>query len=62
MPRCCLPFGVPAAVSVVCSLLWQSVLIAGGLLGGLVWLLLGRRRKLMLDAVAADLQPAGSRS
>ncbi len=35
-----LPFGVPAALSVVCSLLWQTVLIIGGLIGGLVWLLL----------------------
>ncbi|HXG43224.1 MAG TPA: lysylphosphatidylglycerol synthase transmembrane domain-containing protein [Gemmatimonadales bacterium] len=37
------PFGVPFAVGVVCSLLWQTVLIAGGLAGGLVWLLLARR-------------------
>lgn len=56
-----LPFGVPAAVSVVCSLLWQSVLIAGGLIGGLVWLVLGRRRKLMLDAVSGELHPARAR-
>ena len=39
-----LPFGVPVARSVVCSLLWQTVLITGGLLGGLVWLLLHRSR------------------
>ena len=39
-----LPFGVPAARSVVCSLLWQTVLIAGGLLGGLTWLVLDRLR------------------
>ena len=38
------PFGVPAAVSVVCSLLWQTVLFVGGLLGGIVWLVLGRWR------------------
>jgi uncharacterized membrane protein YbhN (UPF0104 family) len=38
------PFGVPFAVGVVCSLLWQTVLIAGGLVGGLVWLVLGRLR------------------
>ena len=38
------PFGVPFAVGVVCSLLWQTVLISGGLIGGLVWLVLGRRR------------------
>jgi glycosyltransferase 2 family protein len=38
------PFGVPFALGVVCSLTWQTVLIAGGLFGGLVWLVLGRRR------------------
>lgn len=38
------PFGVPFAVGVVCSLLWQTVLIVGGLLGGLTWLLLSRTR------------------
>jgi uncharacterized membrane protein YbhN (UPF0104 family) len=43
-----LPFGVPLARSVVCSLLWQTVLIAGGLLGGLVWLVLSRSRQLPL--------------
>jgi uncharacterized membrane protein YbhN (UPF0104 family) len=41
-----LPFGVSAARAVVCSLLWQTVLIAGGLLGGLLWLVLGRIRHL----------------
>jgi uncharacterized membrane protein YbhN (UPF0104 family) len=45
-----LPFGVPMARSVVCSLLWQTVLIAGGLLGGLVWLVLRRSRQLPLRA------------
>lgn len=40
-----LPFGVPAARAVVCSLLWQTVLIVGGLAGGLVWLVLSRRRR-----------------
>lgn len=39
------PFGVPAARAVVCSLLWQTVLIVGGLTGGLVWLVLSRRRQ-----------------
>ena len=41
-----LPFGVPVAQSVVCSLLWQTVLIAGGLLGGLIWLVLHRTRRI----------------
>ena len=43
-----LPFGVPAARSVVCSLLWQTVLIVGGLSGGAVWLVLSRVRHLPL--------------
>lgn len=38
------PFGVPFAVGVVCSLLWQTVLIVGGLIGGLAWLVLDRTR------------------
>ena len=41
-----LPFGVPVARSVVCSLLWQTVLIAGGLIGGLIWLVLHRTRRI----------------
>ncbi len=46
-----LPFGVPVAVSVVCSLLWQTVLIAGGLLGGLVWLVLHRSRHMTVGGM-----------
>ena len=34
------PFGVRPSTAVAVSLVWQSVLIAGGLLGGLLWLLL----------------------
>jgi uncharacterized membrane protein YbhN (UPF0104 family) len=45
-----LPFGVPVARSVVCSLLWQTVLITGGLLGGLVWLVLHRSRHITFRA------------
>jgi glycosyltransferase 2 family protein len=45
-----LPFGVPVSLSVVCSLLWQTVLIAGGLLGGLVWLVLHRSRNISFRA------------
>jgi uncharacterized membrane protein YbhN (UPF0104 family) len=40
-----LPFGVPPALSVACSLLWQAVLMVSGLLAGLVWLALHRSRK-----------------
>ena len=36
-------FGVPAARGVVASLIWQSVLIAGGLLAGLYWWLGSRQ-------------------
>jgi len=31
------PLGVPAASAVVTSLVWQTIVMAGGLLGGLVW-------------------------
>ena len=36
------PFGVRPSAGVAASLVWQSVLIAGGLLGGLLWLVLKR--------------------
>jgi glycosyltransferase 2 family protein len=36
------PIGVPAALGVVASLVWQSVLIVGGLLAGLIWWILAR--------------------
>lgn len=36
------PLGVPMATGVVASLIWQSILIAGGLLAGGLWLGLGR--------------------
>lgn len=36
-------FGVPMASGVAASLIWQSVLIAGGLLAGAGWVALGRR-------------------
>ncbi len=38
-----LPLGVPMATGVVAALVWQTVLIAGGLAGGLVWWLLSRQ-------------------
>jgi uncharacterized membrane protein YbhN (UPF0104 family) len=37
------PFGVPAVLAVAVSLVFQVVIISGGLLGGLLSLLLGRR-------------------
>ena len=36
------PIGVPAALGVVASLVWQSVLIVGGLVAGLIWWILAR--------------------
>lgn len=36
------PVGVPAALGVVASLVWQSVLIVGGLVAGMVWWLMAR--------------------
>ena len=50
-----LPFGVPVARSVVCSLLWQTVLIAGGLMGGLIWLVLHRTRRISWRAAGGHL-------
>jgi uncharacterized membrane protein YbhN (UPF0104 family) len=37
------PAGVPLTLGVVSSLVWQSVLIVGGLLGGLLWWGMSRR-------------------
>jgi len=31
------PFGVPAALAVAQSLLWETILVAGGLTAGLIW-------------------------
>lgn len=56
-----LPFGVPMARSVVCSLLWQTVLIAGGLLGGLTWLVLDRVRQIPLRVAGESISIAASR-
>jgi glycosyltransferase 2 family protein len=39
------PFGVPPAVGVVAALLWQTVLITGGLFAGAVWWFLTRRQE-----------------
>ena len=37
------PFGIPMASGVAVSLLWQTVLIAGGLIAGATWVVLSRR-------------------
>ena len=36
------PLGVPLAIGVLASLVWQSVLIVGGLLAGVVWWIIAR--------------------
>lgn len=49
------PVGVPAAHGVVASLLWSTVMIAGGLFGGLVWWLLSRTEARAAGAAAESL-------
>jgi uncharacterized protein (TIRG00374 family) len=44
------PFGVAPALAVATSLIWQTVLIAGGLLSGLLWLRGSVARSLPQDA------------
>jgi uncharacterized membrane protein YbhN (UPF0104 family) len=41
-----IPFGVPPAVGVLAALLWQTILITGGLLSGAVWWALSRRAEM----------------
>lgn len=38
------PFGIPAAQGLVASLVWQTILFGGGLLGGLFWWMMSRSR------------------
>ena len=45
----------------VCSLLWQTVLIAGGLLGGITWLVLDRARHIPLRVAGESISIAASR-
>ncbi len=58
-------FGVPMAEGVVASLIWQTVLIAGGLIAGGLWLLLGGREgaaRSIAGAVAPPSRPTPSAS
>jgi glycosyltransferase 2 family protein len=48
------PFGVPAARGVVCALLWQTVLMAGGLIGGVLWWALSRHDQSSRSVSAAS--------
>lgn len=59
-----LPFGVPAVLTVAVGLVWEVVLVAGGLIGGGLSLLVGRERN-EPDAQlagAADMRSKGPRS
>lgn len=56
------PFGVPLAVGVTVSLLWQSILIVGGLIGGLVWLLLSRSRPIPTPPLFAGTSKTSARA
>ncbi|HEU4564189.1 MAG TPA: lysylphosphatidylglycerol synthase transmembrane domain-containing protein [Gemmatimonadaceae bacterium] len=49
------PFGVPPAVGAVAGLLWQTINMAGGLVGGVVWWAMAQRgaRGAITDARAA---------
>jgi uncharacterized membrane protein YbhN (UPF0104 family) len=53
------PWGVPLARGVVAGLIWQTVLIAGGLSGGAIWWLLSRRSGLAASVREAEMRPAG---
>ncbi|MCC6927924.1 MAG: flippase-like domain-containing protein [Gemmatimonadaceae bacterium] len=50
-----LPFGVPMATGVAASLIWQTVLIGGGLIGGATWVML-RPSNGGSDSVAANAE------
>jgi len=55
------PLGVPMAAGVVASLVWQSILIAGGLIGGLYWWAASRRRGLPVAVSRLQAVASGSR-
>jgi uncharacterized protein (TIRG00374 family) len=55
-----LPFGVPAVLSVAVGLIWQLVVISGGLLAGGLALLAGQRRFTAEDAEGAEVVKVGS--
>lgn len=54
------PFGIPLAMGVTVSLLWQSVLIAGGLIGGVVWGVLARSRPIPTPPLFGRSSPSSS--
>jgi uncharacterized protein (TIRG00374 family) len=55
-----LPFGVPAVLSVAVGLIWQVVVVSGGLLGGGIALLAGQRKFTAEDAEGAEVVKVGS--
>lgn len=54
------PFGVPAAHGLVTSLVWQTVLIGGGLIAGALWWLLNRSGEAGSAAVSLIRSPRES--
>lgn len=46
------PFGVPPAQGLVASLAWSTVMIGGGLIGGLLWWTLGRSPEIVRGAIS----------
>lgn len=56
------PFGIPLELGVLTSLLWQTVLISGGLVGGALWYLLGRRRRARESQAGESLRAIRTRS
>jgi uncharacterized protein (TIRG00374 family) len=55
-----LPFGVSASLGVAASLLWQTILIAGGLAAGFAWLMLRRGKGSPAGATAdSEIQGEG---
>lgn len=54
------PFGIPMATGVAVSLLWQTVLVAGGLLAGGLWALLNRGSGEVGASLLSMTRPTGA--
>ncbi|MBI4522542.1 MAG: flippase-like domain-containing protein [Deltaproteobacteria bacterium] len=52
-------FGVPAVLTVAVGLVWEAILIAGGLLAGLLWVLVGRFSS--IESVAGIVAPSAKK-
>ncbi|HJR43927.1 MAG TPA: lysylphosphatidylglycerol synthase transmembrane domain-containing protein [Gemmatimonadaceae bacterium] len=55
------PFGVPLARGVVAALIWQTVMIAGGLIAGAIWWALAQQRHVPSELPAAALAGRSTR-